>query len=229
MLTCAAWQDLPDLRHGFLDAAACRGVEDWASVVAPLTGGGRPVVTLRQVHGNGVVTAEECLGAIPKPEADAVVTGMRGIAVGVVTADCVPVLLLARRTRVVAAVHAGWRGTAAGVIEAALAHLHARFGVAPPALEACLGPAIGPCCYRVGPEVQLAFTRRTGDTTAAAWSQVRGALSLDLRHAIRSLLAAAGVRGIETVGPCTACDSAFCSYRRDGQGAGRQLSFIAWV
>lgn len=235
MLTCPAWRDVPGLRHGFLDATVCRpGATDWAAVVARAAGPLR-VLTLRQVHGCRVVTAEDLAdqqGPDPtaaRPEADGVATALRGVALGVVTADCVPVLLLARRAGIVAAVHAGWRGAAAGVLEATVRHLRERFGVDPASLEACLGPAIGPCCYRIGPEVREAFVRRTGGKTGAAWLRVGTALHLDLRRAARCLLQDAGVRTVDRVGPCTACTPAFSSYRRDGAAAGRQLSFIGWA
>ena len=90
-------------------------------------------------------------------------TARRGVAVGVITADCVPALLLAPASGVVAAVHAGWRGAAAGVLEAALDHLRRDFEVAPADVEASLGPAIGPCCYQVGSEVRASFAERSGD------------------------------------------------------------------
>ena len=237
MLTREDWAATPGLRHGFLDAAACRGAPAWEAVVARV-GAGLPVVTLRQVHGARVVTAEAAdlaragdasdAARAPRPEADAVATATRGLLVGVVTADCVPALLVDRRARVAAAVHAGWRGAAAGVLETAVAHLRARFGVEPSALEACLGPAIGPCCYRVGVEVREAFAR-TGSVTAPAWQADGRGLRFDLRLAVRRLLEAAGIAAVETLGPCTACDPGFCSYRRDGEGAGRQLSFIGWA
>ena len=221
MLTHAAWSAEPGLVHGFLEREECAGVERWESVA------GVPVVAARQVHGAAVLVADGP-GTAPI-DADAVVTGARGIAVGVVTADCVPVLLVDRRRRAAAAVHAGWRGASAGVLEAAIDRLRERFDVALANLEALIGPAVGPCCYVVGPEVEAAFRARTADTTAAAWDRRCGKLHLDLRAAVRSLLAAAGVPGAEIVGPCTACDRRFCSYRRDGAGCGRQLSFIGWA
>lgn len=223
MLTFAEWSASPGLVHGFLEREECAGVERWQDV----PGVALPVVTARQVHGTGVLVAHGP-GTAPV-DADAVVTDASGIAVGVVTADCVPVLLLDRRRRTAAAVHAGWRGASAGVLEAAIDRLLRRFDVAPAALEAVIGPAVGPCCYVVGPEVEAAFRARSGETTAGAWSRRDGRLSLDLRAAVRSLLGAAGVTTAAIVGPCTACDRRFCSYRRDGAGCGRQLSFIGWA
>jgi YfiH family protein len=186
---------------------------------------GLPVATVRQVHGTRVVTAGN---EDDPPEADGVASRRRGQALGIVTADCVPALLLARRHGVIAAVHAGWRGAAAGVLESALDHLRREFGVEPPDVDGVLGPSIGPCCYRVGPEVREAFEARSGATTTAAWTPAGDRLLLDLRLAERLLLEQAGVSSVALVGPCTACTPGLASYRRDGAGAGRQLSFIGW-
>jgi len=179
----------------------------------------------RQVHGTRIALAER--GA--RPEADGLVSASPGLGVGVVTADCVPVLLVDRGTRAVAAVHAGWRGAAGGVLEAAIADLRARFGSRPDDVEAVAGPAIGGCCYEIGPDVIAAFERRSGSTTAPALTTVNGRDHLDLRAAVRLLLAAAGVRAVAILGPCTACGGNYHSYRRDGSGTGRQLSFVGWA
>ena len=226
MLTDPGWDAVPGLRHGFLDRndSTVAGGGDWSRALGKL-GIALPAVTARQVHGTRVVVAEP--DAEP-PEADGIVTRERGLAAGVVTADCVPALLLARSAGVVAAVHAGWRGAAAGVLESALRRLHETSGIAPADVEVALGPAIGPCCYQVGSEVQAAFAARTGTVTAAAWTPAGDRLMLDMRAAARFLLEAAGVRSISVVGPCTRCTPTLASYRRDGADAGRQLSFIGW-
>ena len=221
MLTHPGWRDVPGLRHGFLDRAECAGGlrEAAAAAGAPL-----PLDVPRQVHGARVLAAS----AGERPEADGLVTAAPGRLVGVVTADCVPVLLVARSAGVAAAVHAGWRGAAAGVLEAAVREMVAR-GIDPSRLEAAIGPAIGGCCYEVGPEVREAFAAGTGDVAAGAWTgPAGGKYHLDLRRAVSLLLEAAGVGSTRALGPCTACAPAYCSYRRDGAGAGRQLSFVGW-
>ena len=205
------WTTIPGLVHGFLPG---RMAPD-PSVLLP-----------RQVHGTQVVTAAP---AGESPEADAIVTATPGTTVGVVTADCVPLLLVAPREHVVAAVHAGWRGAAAGIVQRTLAHLRDAFGVEPTSVEAAIGPAIGACCYEVGPEVRAAFRATSDDTTAVAWSRRGERDVLDLRRAVRALLEAAGVRDVAMLGPCTRCSPAYCSYRRDGSGAGRQVSVIGWA
>jgi YfiH family protein len=216
VLTHAAWNAVPGLRHGFLDRRES-DVPSWDTVLGPPL----ELVLPRQRHGTRVADAV----AAESPEADAVVTRRRGLLVGVVTADCVPVLLVDHRRQVAAAVHAGWRGMAAGVLEAAIA----RLSDSRPILEAVIGPAIGGCCYEVGPEVLEAFRARTGRATDEAWTRRAARHHVDLRTAARLLLSAAGVRSITTLGPCTACDTGYHSYRREGGRTGRQLSFVGWA
>lgn len=221
MLTRPDWAGVPGLRHGFLDRAESAG--GLAAAVAA-AGAALPLDVPRQVHGARVLPA----AAGERPEADGLVTAAPGRLVGIVTADCVPVLLVGRDVRVAAAVHAGWRGAAAGVLEAAVAEMTGS-GAAPGDIEAAIGPAVGGCCYEVGPEVRDAFEARTGRTTAVAFTaSAGGKYHLDLRRAVAILLAAAGVGSTAELGPCTACTPAYCSYRRDGSGAGRQLSFVGW-
>lgn len=184
-----------------------------------------PVRTARQVHGTRV--ADVASGG-PDVTADGLVSATRGLVVGIVTADCAPVLLVSRTRGVVAAVHAGWRGAAAGVLESAIEALRTTFAVDPSTIEAVIGPAVGRCCYEVGEEVYAAFAARTGTLTEAAW-EMRGRWHLDLRAAVRALLVEGGVGAVATLGPCTVCDRSYRSFRRDGAGAGRQLSFIGWA
>ena len=227
MLTHGPWTAVPGLRHGFLEARECTGPGGWHAVVAR-AGSPVPLVVPRQVHGVRVVAAPAS-AADERPEADGLVVAAPGRLVGVLTADCVPVLLLDRRRAVAAAVHAGWRGAAAGVLEAAVSHVSALHGTAPAELEAAIGPAVGGCCYEVGPEVGEAFRARTGDLTAAAWHEGAARSHVDLRLAVSLLLRAAGVTDVAILGPCTVCGPGYHSFRRDGAGTGRQLSFVGWA
>jgi YfiH family protein len=219
MLTHAAWDRIPGLRHGLLDARDCRAAPDWERVLAPL-GVRLPLTRPRQVHGAVVLVVDD---VTPTFEADAVVSTRPGIAVGIVTADCAPVLLRDRGGRSVAAVHAGWRGAAAGVLENALAALKSRAGVDTHDVEAVIGPAAGGCCYEVGADVHGALAARAPE----AFTPHRDRHLFDLRVGLETLARAAGVAEVRRIGPCTICDRAYASYRRDGEAAGRQLSFIA--
>jgi purine-nucleoside/S-methyl-5'-thioadenosine phosphorylase / adenosine deaminase len=224
VLTHEPWTSVLGLRHGFLDRTECLGGPPWEAVVAR-AGSAAAVSVPHQVHGARVVAARRGV----RPEADGLVTAEGALVVGVVTADCVPVLIVDRGRRVAAAVHAGWRGQVAGVLEAAVAQLADDFGTVAADLEAAIGPAVAGCCYEVGPEVEVGFQGRTGALTAPAWSEQRGRLHVDLRVTAQLLLGASGVGRVAVLGPCTCCDPSYCSYRRDGAGAGRQLSFVGWA
>jgi YfiH family protein len=180
----------------------------------------RPV----QVHGAAVLSAD---AGAPLGEADASVATLPGVEVGVVTADCVPVLVAAGG-RAVAAVHAGWRGLARGVIPRALEALAAAAPGAP--LVAVIGPAIGPCCYEVDAPVIDAMRERFDAAAQGALRPARaGHALLDLAALAREALLAAGVPAgsIGAVAACTRCDAErFHSFRRDGPRAGRLLSWI---
>ena len=202
--------------HGF----GLRGLEEFASLRCP-----------RQVHGVAVATAQQCAGRGPAPEADAVVSEEVGVRIAVVTADCLPILLAGERGRVVAAVHAGWRGLAGGVISACLAALRERLGKSE-RVAAVIGPHIGKCCYEVDEPVLDAFEERFSETLPSALRQTRpGHARLDLGLLAREALRTEGVESdwigfLE--GDCTACDAErFHSYRRDGLETGRLVNFIA--
>lgn len=182
---------------------------------------------VKQVHGDRVVEAPGpgALGDLAQVEADAIWSGRAGDAVGVKTADCVPLLLVDPRGKRVAAVHAGWRGTLGEIAARALEAL-VKAGSKPADLRAAIGPSIRACCYQVGDDLAAQFTRHFG----AAVAQVRdGRAHLDLQWAVRSTLAHHGVPvgQIDDLGLCTACDSRFFSHRRDHGITGRHLSFVA--
>ncbi len=179
----------------------------------------------RQVHGARVVRAQECAAGV---DADAVVTRSRE-PIGVVTADCVPVLAASADGRAVAAIHAGWRGLAAGVIEAGIDAL--RREAPRETLRAAIGPHIGTCCYEIDAPVLDALRHFDADLDAATTASRPGHHWLDLGALTRSALIRAGVspREIGAIqGACTSCDAQrFHSYRRDGARAGRLVHWIA--
>ena len=193
---------------------------------------GLPWATIRQVHGSTVVRVEraELAGGPPeaKPplaEADALVTGDEGVVLVVLVADCVPVLLADPERRVAAAVHAGWRGLAAGVVEAAVAALAAAGG-RPGAATALVGPAAGACCYEVGEDVRERVAERY---PAAAATTRAGRPSLDLAAGVVEALGRAGLAAPRVAGECTIHQpERHFSYRRDGT-TGRQAGIVALV
>jgi hypothetical protein len=182
----------------------------------------------RQVHGGELVVAEGERWREP-PAADAVAASRPGRAVGVVTADCVPVLLASARGEWVLAVHAGWRGLAAGVVEGAVAFLRARRPEG--GWVAALGPHVGPCCYEVDAPVVDALRARFASDLDDALRPTRPAhWRLDLGRLARSACERAGLdpaRVGALPDACTACDPVrFHSHRRDGPGAGRLVHFV---
>ena len=194
---------------------------------------GRPWALARQVHSATVLRVEAGrLGQGP-PEArpplgegDGLVTTDPGVLLAVLTADCAPVLLADPAARVVGAVHAGWRGLAAGVVEAGVAAM-AGLGADPAHCVGLVGPAVGGCCYEVGPEVRDAV----GARVPAALATTRdGRPALDPAAGAAQALRRAGVGQVRVAGECTFdLEERFFSHRRDHGRSGRQASLIALV
>jgi YfiH family protein len=189
------------------------------------------VVTMKQVHGEQVAEVTDT-NVKEAGEADAMVTAKANVFLGVLTADCLPILMIAPKQRVAAAVHAGWRGSLAGIAANAVKYLAENYDVAPEHLEAALGPAIGPCCYEVGEDVVRPLVARWGRLAEASVSASGAKTHLDLRRLNQAILAAAGLPPdrIFTSGPCTKCaGDEFFSYRRAGNETGRQMSVVGWM
>ncbi len=175
------------------------------------------LVTLKQIQSSTCLAAEGRAGTLGR--GDALLENTPGSVVAVRTADCIPILLADERRRAVAAVHAGWRGTAAGIARRAVESMRERFGTDPADLHAAIGPAIGECCYEVGPEVSAQFGGQ-------------GRMRIDLPAANRRQLVDAGVtpRRVYASNLCTMCrPEDFHSFRRDKEAAGRLYSFIGIV
>lgn len=178
-------------------------------------------LSLRQIHSPIVRLAAECRNGV---EGDAILTGEKGVWVGVKTADCVPILLADPEHHVAAAVHAGWRGTVAGVAQATVQRMGREFGSRPEALVAAIGPAIGCCCYEVGPEVGSLFRTIFPDR-----DDLTRRARIDLAEANHRLLFHAGIpeRQIDTAAICTSCLAGeLHSWRRDRESAGRMVSGV---
>jgi polyphenol oxidase len=171
------------------------------------------IATLKQIHSNRVL-------AVDRPgeagEADALVPSTPGLTLSIRSADCYPILIADPRTRAIAAIHAGWSGTASNIVGEAVRKMRADFGCDPADLHAAIGPGIGQCCYEVGPDVARRF-------------DLQGRQKIDLAAINCRKLAESGIPPgqIHTIGRCTRCEpDVFHSYRRDGDQAGRMISFI---
>lgn len=189
--------DLPGVVHGF-GTRASSAVEG---------------ASLKQIHSDCVIVAdrEGVLG-----EGDALVTNLNGLAISIRTADCYPILLADRKNEAIAAIHAGWRGTAARIVSRTLERMRENYKTNPREVVAAIGPGIGGCCYEVGDEVarEFGFPGRT---------------HLDLLIENRKQLVDCGVpaKNVEALNVCTFCDAErFFSFRRERENAGRMTSFI---
>jgi YfiH family protein len=189
------------------------------------------IITMRQVHGDQIIDVKD-RNIKEAGDGDGMKTEEKGAFLGILTADCVPILFVVPADRIVAVVHAGWRGTLAGIAPKMVQLLESQHGISPGAIEAAVGPAIGPCCYEVQQDVSRPLVERWGKIAELCVDHREGRTFLDLRRLNRAILEQAGVpsQHIYQVGPCTSCaPDEFFSYRREKKATGRQLSFIGWV
>lgn len=213
-----------------------------------------PLVTLRQIHSSVLVLGASSDFARQSPcKGDGLMTDEPGILLGIQTADCIPVLVADRKRHVVAAFHAGWRGTVKRIVESGIGRMRLEFGSRPEDLIAAIGPGVGPCCYAVGDEVRSSFESQFAysdelfhevyDTDpvrtrypmlfltqrAPGHSNIGPSLHVDLGEANRRQLLAAGLKvsSIHSTGGCTSCHrELFFSHRASQGHAGRMMSVI---
>jgi YfiH family protein len=212
-----------------------------------------PLVTLRQIHSDLIHRISE----IPKNSVtltgDGIVTNVPGILLGILTADCLPVILIDPKRRAVGVFHAGWRGTAKRIVEKGVGEMHRWFGSEPGDLKAAIGPGIRGCCYEVGPEVRSAFEaqfiygselfRETKERNeihekypllfltarAPGHSELPKKIFLDLAEANRRQLIAAGLppKNIADLGLCTICrQDLLFSHRGEKGVTGRMMAVV---
>ena len=190
----------------------------------------RSLVIAQQIHGDRIAIVDESQAgcgaychADAIPDTDGMVTASRSVALAVLTADCVPVLVLDPVREAIGVAHAGWKGTLRMIAAGTILKMRDAFGTDPADCLAVLGPAIGPCCYTVGEDVALQF-RHTFPSARCVMGD-----RLDLQQAVRTQLTAVGVEAhnISSVGGCTACNPAlFYSYRGERGRTGRMMSVI---
>jgi hypothetical protein len=213
-----------------------------------------PLFTARQIHSNVLIVASAGGAALERPcSGDGLLTDQPGLLLGVMTADCIPILVADRKRRAVAAFHAGWRGTAKRIVETGIGRMRLEFGSRPEDLIAAIGPGIGACCYAIGEEVLSSFEsqfayardliREVYDTDpvrtrypmlfltqrAPGHSSIGPSLHLDLVEANRRQLFDAGLKtgAIHVVGGCTSCQpDLFFSHRASQGHTGRMLAVI---
>jgi YfiH family protein len=250
----AATLTLAGIRHGFFTRAggvssglyaslnggvgsqddAGRVMENRARMAAALGVEPRRLLTAYQTHSPNVVVAEAAWKTENRPQADAIVTRMRALAIGITTADCGPVLFADPRAGVIGAAHAGWRGALTGVIEATIAAME-RLGAAPGQIRAAIGPMIRQRNYEVGADLVARFgSEDPASSRFFAPAKRDGHAMFDLAGYIAARLKRAGIIKVEDVGLCTYADpEQFFSYRRTTHRAeadyGRHVNAIALV
>ena len=220
-----------------LQLHAAKGGDVWELVAASVGASANELFRIKQVHGRHVhvVRDGDDTAALlqQRPDADAIISNAAGFVLAVQVADCVPMLIADPRAGAAGAVHAGWRGTAAGIARDAVEAMQRELGSAPGDLTVALGPSIGSCCYHVGEELVEAFhaAGATADQLTRWFSRpADGSLVLDLWQANHDQLVGAGVRPdhIHLSRLCTQTHaSVFDSYRAAGPRAGRMIAAIA--
>lgn len=242
------------LNLGFTADDARRNVERNRKLFLQALGAEYPIVTARQIHSD-LVHVIDALPAEPLV-GDALVTAKPGLLLAVKTADCTPILLADSRQRIVAAVHAGWRGTSKRIVEKTVGILRQRFGTRPADLRAAIGPGIRQCCYEVGEEVRDTFRSQFAyaeelfreakesdpvhlkypllflTARAPGHADLGRQIFLDLAAAARRQLLDSGVpaKSIEALDACTACHTEhYFSHRAEHGRTGRMLAAIAII
>jgi YfiH family protein len=246
-----AWNEREsDVRHGFLGRIGGVSVGDFASMNLSCFVGDemravdanwellraqvpelKLLARVNQVHGN-IVQIATSQTTSSRPRADGIVTREPGVMIGIFSADCVPILMIDEKRKVVGAIHAGWRGVIANIIANAVDAMTS-IGANPDDIRAAMGPSIGPCCF----EVDIALAERFAREIAGSENHTRagnpGKAYLDLRGIVRDQLVGAGLSGtnVESVGPCTRCasDRFFSRRAAGGKTTGLQMSFIGFA
>lgn len=189
-------------------------------------------LTAKQVHGSEILVIDQSnpeVSHFQRVESDAIITNQRHILIGILVADCFPVILYDRAKHVAGVVHLGWRGTAAGLLGRTVQAMREIFNCQPVDLRAAIGPGIGAHSYEVDRPVRDAFRQGTGQWERIAKEVSLGHWQLDLQKSIVLQLDAAGIvrSAVDTLEECTCCNKeTFFSYRRDNGRTGRQMGFM---
>jgi len=204
----------------------------------PLLGHGPTprLASLRQIHSDRCLIVTEPMlsrvdGRTEVGEGDAMVTSLARVALGIATADCLPLVAVDPAVGVLGVVHAGWRGTVAGVLRRALEAMCEQLGARPERILVGAGPGAGVCCYRVGSDVVAQYLRAFPDRASELFRRDDAGdpyLDLVAANRIQALNAGVPARQFEALGLCTICHPRLChSYRRDGPAAGRMWLLAA--
>lgn len=240
----------PGIRHGFfgrrggvsegefssLNASSAVG-DDTANVtenihraVMALKGGPLPIALVRQVHGTEVLVVDKTYDIRNRPEADAMVTTRSGIALGILTADCVPVLLADPHAGVIGAAHAGWKGAVGGIVGKTVAAM-TQLGARPGDIVAAIGPAISLAHYEIGDDMARSIRQNHPDAARFIDTTTWPKPHLDVPGLVFDQIGHLGLASVDALASCTYADAeAYFSHRHATHNharAGRQISLIA--
>ena len=237
LLTIPALDSLDPIRHAFTTRQGCLGArnsgikspDDWNAVAQAFGITPDRLVTVNQVHGDAIVAVDEQnYAGLRTAEADGLITNARGIAIGIETADCVPILLIDPITPAIGAVHAGWRSTVQKIVQKAVKQMQDEFDSDPSRMIAAIGPAIGPECYEVDEPVMGPVQANFPFWNEVALSRGNDKWGLDLVKLNRRELVQIGLaeKNVHSLGMCTSCrKDLFYSFRVEGR-TGRMLSAV---
>jgi YfiH family protein len=218
-------------RQGGLGARnnGIKSLDDWNAVARSFGITPDRLVTVNQVHGEAIVTVDgQNYKSMRSAQADGLITNVRAIAIGIETADCVPILLIDPVTPAIGAVHAGWRSTVQKIVQKAVKKMQDEFGSDPSRMIAAIGPAIGPECYEVDEPVMGQVRQNFLFWNEVALSRGKDKWGLDLVKLNRMELVQVGLaeKNVHSLGMCTSCrKDLFYSFRVEGR-TGRMLSTV---
>ena len=212
----------PDLKQGFISNFS----QDEITMLANITGLSE-IKTMNQVHSDIILKISDEKEV--RAEGDSLYTDLNGIGVGVFTADCLPIIYFVENRNIVGAIHAGWRGTLKEVVAKTFTYLIDEINCSVSDINVAIGPCIEGNCYEVGEDVAGQYMMKFNNYEKFLTKKNDGKFNLDLKEANILQLQRTGIIKLNVSGNCTYCDENLPSYRRDGEGTGRILSFIGLV
>jgi|TARA_B100000131_G_scaffold81846_2_gene78766 hypothetical protein len=184
-----------------------------------------PIFTVKQTHGDNVFILNNPAEPIDKIEADSIITNLKGIRIGVKTADCVPILITDLDATFISAIHSGWRGSYYEITPKTIDKIIENFKIDPNDIVACVGPSILSCCYEVSFDLWNKFKIKFGQNKFV-FSEKNNRFYLNLARLNLSFLQSKGISKVDIINQCTFCNDDFFSYRRDKSLTANQISNI---
>ena len=183
------------------------------------------IFTVKQTHGDNVFILNNPAEPIDKIEADSIITNLKGISIGVKTADCVPILITDLDATFISAIHSGWRGSYYEITPKTIDKIIENFKIDPNDIVACVGPSILSCCYEVSFDLWNKFKIKFGQNKFV-FSEKNNRFYLNLARLNLSFLQSKGISKVDIINQCTFCNDDFFSYRRDKSLTANQISNI---